>query len=45
MTKSVMGIPSGDYECFCFDVPEAKFIKFEGESPGKYNSSFFHEGL
>jgi len=28
---SITGIPSGDGECFCFDVTEEEYIRIKGE--------------
>lgn len=45
MNKTVIGVPSGDHECFCFDVSAAEYIKFEDEIPSKYDMSCFNEDL
>lgn len=39
------GIPSGDYEGFCWDVDKETFIKIKGEKPNKYDRSYFNKGL
>lgn len=39
------GIPSGDYEGFCFDVDKKTFIEFDGQNPDKYNVSIHSKKL
>lgn len=39
------GIPSGDYECFCWAVDLETFVRITGEQPDEFDSSRFHEGL
>ena len=33
--KTVIGVPSGDYESFCFDVPEEEYKKIMCKRMGK----------
>lgn len=39
------GIPSGDYESFCFDVTKEDFEKIKGKTPDKWDKSKFNVGL
>lgn len=39
------GIPSGDYESFCWDVDKVTFKRITGNEPEKYDKSYFHKGL
>lgn len=39
------GIPSGDYEAFCWDVDLNTFVKITGEQPKTYDESMFNEGM
>lgn len=39
------GIPSGDYESFCWDVDKDTFINIMGKEPKIRNESYFNEGL
>lgn len=39
------GLPSGDYESFCFDVTKEEFEKITGKKPSKWDSSKFNKGL
>lgn len=39
------GIPSGDYECFCFAVDRETFVRVNGTEPNEYDGNHFHEGL
>ena len=45
MEVTFEGIPSGDYECFCWDVDRETFIRVTGREPESYDESSFHEGL
>lgn len=46
MSKSIefKGIPSGDYESFCWDVSPETFKKIKGKNPKSSNKSYFNEG-
>ena len=44
-TFEFIGIPSGDYESFCWDVDKETFKKITGKEPKKYYKSYFNEGL
>ena len=44
-TFEFIGIPSGDYESFCWDVDKETFTKITGKEPKKYYKSYFNEGL
>ena len=39
-----VAIPSGDYECFCFDVPLEAYKHFTSDAP-EFSKSSFNEGL
>lgn len=41
------GIPSGDYECFCWDVTPEVYRELTGEEPNEYTRTRIeeHEGL
>ena len=39
-----IGTPSGDHECFCFDVNKKTFIQIVGKNPDKYDRSKFNKG-
>lgn len=39
------GIPSGDYECFCFAVDRETFVRLKGEEPDEHDENDFHEGM
>lgn len=39
------GIPSGDYESFCWDVTREDFIKIKGRAPEVFEESDFNKGL
>lgn len=39
------GIPSGDYESFCWDVEKYIFIKIKGQNPDNFDESYFNKGL
>lgn len=39
------GYNSGDYECFCFAVPEEDYVHLKGESPGEFDANPFHKDL
>lgn len=45
--KTAIGIPSGDYESFCFDVTRDCFIELNGDEPGTdgLDASVIYEGL
>ena len=47
MNKKVefVGIPSGDHECFCWDVTEEVYTALMGEKPSEWDRSNFNEGL
>lgn len=47
MSKSIefKGIPSGDYESFCWDVTKEVFMKIKGKKPERYDASYFNKGL
>ena len=36
---TVVGVPGGDYECFCIDVTAKEFERIKGEKPTKYDKS------
>jgi hypothetical protein len=38
-------IPSGDYECFCFDVDRETFKRLTKHNPNKHDKSTFNKGL
>jgi len=38
------GIPSGDCECFCWDVDHETFVRLTGREPDEYEGSKFNEG-
>lgn len=42
---TIIGIPSGDHECFCFDVPKDVFLQIEGEEPEWVDESCFYKNL
>lgn len=46
MSKSIefKGIPSGDYESFCWDVSLETFKQIKGTNPDKFDKSYFNEG-
>lgn len=45
--KTAIGIPSGDYESFCFDVTRDCFIELNGDEPDTdgLDASVIYEGL
>lgn len=38
------GIPSGDYDGFCWDVSIDTFKKITGRKPNSYEKSYFNDG-
>lgn len=45
MKVTFTGIPSGDMECFCWDVDRETFIRITGQEPDEWDGSRFNEGL
>lgn len=51
MEVTFEGIPSGDYECFCWDVDRETFIRLTGREPLEpeegcvLDGSYFDDGL
>lgn len=47
MSKTIEfeGVPSGDYESFCWDVSKDTFERVEGYEPTELDKSFFNEGM
>lgn len=47
MSKSIefKGIPSGDYDGFCWDVSPEMFKKITGRKPARYEESYFNKGM
>ena len=39
------GIPSGDYEAFCFDVTKEEYERITGKKPKKWDKSKISNGL
>jgi len=39
------GVPSGDYQSFCWDVDKETFINIKCKEPNEYDKSVFNEGL
>lgn len=37
------GLPSGDYEGICFDVPKEIFIELMGKHPDRFDKSYFNK--
>lgn len=45
-TFEFTGVPSGDYESFCFDVTRDDYIKIEKDIPDEeFDASKFNNGL
>jgi hypothetical protein len=45
MKVQFKGIPSGDYESFCWDVTKEEFIKIKGREPDEFDPAYFNEGF
>lgn len=45
ITTKFEGIPSGDYESFCWDVTRDTFWRITGKPPEDWDKSYYHEGL
>ncbi len=41
--EELFGYLSGDYECFCFDVPLSEYIRITGRKPEKHDKSWFNK--
>lgn len=45
MNIEFVGISSGDYESYCFDVDKETFVRLEGREPRQGERSYFNNGL